>query len=60
VGREEFPKVSLVDLEIKVTSRFTYFGTSKHLPQTKMRKGLGSLDYSPANTNPNVVDYVGH
>jgi hypothetical protein len=25
-----------------------------------MRKGLGSTDYSPTNTNPNVVDYVGH
>jgi hypothetical protein len=24
-----------------------------------MRKGLGSSDYGPANTNPNVVDYVG-
>jgi hypothetical protein len=30
VGREEFPKVSLIDLRIKVTSRFTYFGTSEH------------------------------
>jgi len=25
-----------------------------------MRKELGSSDYGPANTNPNVVDYVGH
>ena len=24
-----------------------------------MRKGLGSFDYGPTNTNPNVVDYVG-
>jgi len=24
-----------------------------------MRKELESLDYGPANTNPNVVDYVG-
>ena len=24
-----------------------------------MRKELGSSDYGPANTNPNVVDYVG-
>ena len=24
-----------------------------------MRKGLGSSDYGPTNTNPNVVDYVG-
>ena len=24
-----------------------------------MRKGLESSDYGPANTNPNVVDYVG-
>ena len=59
VGREEFPKVSLVDLRIKVTSRFTYFGTSEHLLQTEMRKELGSSDYGPTNTNPNMVDYVG-
>jgi hypothetical protein len=32
VEREKFPKVSLVDLGIKVTSRFAYFGTSKHQP----------------------------
>ena len=25
-----------------------------------MRKGLASSDYGPTNTNPNVVDYVGH
>ena len=25
-----------------------------------MRKGLGSSDYGPTNTKPNVVDYVGH
>ena len=25
-----------------------------------MRKDLGSSDYGPANTKPNVVDYVGH
>jgi hypothetical protein len=25
-----------------------------------MRKGLGSSDCGPANTNPNEVDYVGH
>jgi hypothetical protein len=25
-----------------------------------MRKGLGSSNYGPANTNPNKVDYVGH
>jgi hypothetical protein len=24
-----------------------------------MRKGLGSFDYGPANTNSNEVDYVG-
>ena len=24
-----------------------------------MRKELGSSDYGPTNTNPNVVDYVG-
>jgi hypothetical protein len=24
-----------------------------------MRKGIGSSNYSPANTNPNEVDYVG-
>ena len=25
-----------------------------------MRKDLGSSDYGPANTNTNMVDYVGH
>ena len=25
-----------------------------------MRKGLGSFDYGPTNTNPNVVDYISH
>jgi hypothetical protein len=30
VGSKEFPKVSLTNLRIKVTSRFTYFGTSEH------------------------------
>ena len=25
-----------------------------------MRKGLGSFDYGPTNTNLNMVDYVGH
>jgi hypothetical protein len=25
-----------------------------------MRKELGSFDYYPTNTNPNVVDYIGH
>ena len=26
---------------------------------TSHRKGLGSSDYGPTNTNPNVVDYIG-
>ena len=25
-----------------------------------MRKGLGSSDYGPTNTKPNVVDYISH
>ena len=24
-----------------------------------MRRGIGSSDYSPTNTNPNMVEYVG-
>ena len=59
MGRAEFSKVSLVDLRIKLTSRFTYFGTSEHQPQVEMRKELGSSNYGPTNTNPNVVESVG-